>query len=80
MSLDARYIFSYDHLGYSGKTRMEKDTEYLKEKFGGEFEIIYPCNVVWDKPKHTLLESEFELLQADHILEKLDMELWRIIK
>lgn len=37
MSYDARYIFVYDDLGYLPPTPMEKDIEYLKEKYGGEF-------------------------------------------
>lgn len=80
MSLDARYIFSYDALCYVEPTPMERDIYYLKEKYGGEFIYIGNETIFWDKPKYTLDQDELKILYADQILERKDCELWKIIK
>ncbi len=80
MSYDARYIFVYDDLGYLPPTPMEKDIEYLKEKYGGEFIRFEETSTFWDKPKYTLLDEELEKLLADQVLERGDGEIWEIIK
>jgi hypothetical protein len=80
MSLDARYIFVYDVQGYVGKSPMDIDKDYLKEKFGGEFEYIDGYSVFLNKPKYTLLPHEIDNLHADQVLERQDGELWKIIK
>ncbi len=81
MSLDANYILSYERLPYKEPTPMQKDVEYLKEKFGGEFIFFdYGSSIFWIKPKYTLCPEEFENLMADQILEKKDCELWEIVK
>jgi hypothetical protein len=80
MSLDANYLLCYDNLGYISPTPMEKDTTYLKEKYGGEFHFITDTNIYWSKPKYTLLPDEIESLMADQVLERKDCELWEIVK
>lgn len=80
MSLDARYILVYDVQGYVGESPMDKDKNYLNEKYGGEFDYIDGYSVFWNKPKYTLLKEEIKNLLADQILERIDGELWGIIK
>ena len=80
MSLDARYLLVYEDLPYIKPTPMDKDIEYLKEKYGGEFDIIRYSTIHWDKPKYTLPRDEFKNLNADQIIERKDCELWEIIK
>lgn len=80
MSLDANYLLIYDNLPYIKPTPMEKDIQYLKEKYGGHFECIECSTVYWEKPKYILLPEEYENLMADQILERRNGELWGIIK
>jgi hypothetical protein len=80
MSLDANYILVYDNLPYAIPTPMEKDIQYLRDKFGGEFIYIDSTSIFWEKPKYTLLMDEYSKLHADQILERRDCELWKIIK
>lgn len=81
MSLDARYILSYDNLPYVETSPIVKDMSYLNDKFGGEFIIFDSGNsVFWDKPKYTLSPEDIENLMADQVLEKKDCELWSILK
>ena len=80
MSLDARYILSYDCLPYVTPTPMQKDKMYLLEKYGGEFiEIGWEYDIFWNKPKYTLLPEDLKVLLADQVLEKRDCEYWKII-
>lgn len=80
MSLDANYLLVYDSLPYIGSTPMERDIEYLKENFGGEFIYVDHTTIFWNKPKYTLLPTEFKKLEADQILERKDCENWKIVK
>lgn len=80
MSLDACYIFVYNVLPYAGKTPMEIDISYLRDKYGGYFSFVDGTTVYWGKPKYTLLRDEFKNLMADQILERKECELWEIIK
>ena len=80
MSLDARYLFVYDNLGYVEPSPMKKDIEYLKYKYGGEFMEVQETTIFWDKPKYTLDYEEFSNLLADQILERKDCENWEIVK
>ncbi len=79
MSLDAEYIFHYDSLPINYKDMMNKDINYLKDKYGGCF-VEFSTNFYWEKPKYTLLPEEIKNLHSDQILQKKDMELWEIIK
>jgi hypothetical protein len=80
MSTDGRYMLVYENLGYLKPTPMEKDEEYLKEKYGGEFTKIQCSTIFWDKPKYLLPHEELKNLHAVQILERQDCELWEIIK
>lgn len=80
MSTDATYILSYDALDYLCPTPMQKDINYLKEKYGGYFERIGHHDTYWEKPKHTLLQEEIDSLYADAVLEKKSCDQWKIVK
>lgn len=81
MSLDARYILSYDSHRYVEPTPLQIDYEFLKNKFGGELLIFNNGDsIYWDKPKYTLPLEDIDLIRADQILERRDGELWKIIK
>jgi hypothetical protein len=81
MSLDAKYILSYENLYEEKRHPRNKDIEYLKHKYGGEFIIFdYGNSVYWDKPKHTLSPEYINYLSVDQLLEKKDCELWEIVK
>ena len=77
MSLDANYILFYENFDYSNPTPMQRDKEYLENKFGGCF-FEFGCYLIyWEKPKYTLLKEEIKNLLAHQILEKKDGELWK---
>lgn len=80
MSLDAVYILVYEVHGYLPPTPMDKDRNYLKDKYGGSFLNLDGFSLFWDKPKYTLLRDELKNLFADQVLERKDLELWKIIK
>jgi hypothetical protein len=80
VSLDANYILVYEILPYIPPTPMQKDINYLKEKYGGVFETISEGSIYWEKPKYTLPLEEISNLMADQILERKDCELWKVIK
>lgn len=80
MSTDGDYIFAYEALPYLEPTPSQKDIEYLKEKYGGEFQRFGCGNVFWEKPKYTLLNSDIENLNADQIFERKTCEMWEKIK
>jgi hypothetical protein len=80
MSLDANYLLVYDNLPYVAPTPIEKDINYLKEEYGGEFIKITSTTIYWAKPKYTLPPEELIKLNADQVLERKDCELWKIIK
>ena len=72
MSIDAVYIFEYDCLPYLKPTPMERDTNYLKQKYGCDFVVIDKYILYWDMPKYRLLDEDYKNLTADNILEKTD--------
>lgn len=80
MSLDANYLLCYENLHYVKPSPMEKDIDYLHEKYGGSFRTITETTIYWAKPKYTLPLDEISNLHADQILERKDCELWEIIK
>lgn len=82
MSVDAVYILVYEPNNYLSPTPMEKDRQYLLEKWGGEFEEIggSAFNIFWRKPKYRIYLHELKNLMADQILERVDCELWEIVK
>lgn len=78
MSLDAVYLLIYESLPYISPTPMEKDIQYLKNKYGGEFNDIDDRNTIcWIKPKHKLPTKEYKKLHADQLFEREDCELWK---
>lgn len=77
MSLDACYIFVYEH---DQNFLAGKDIAYLSENYGGEFNYLGCHSYFWNKPKYTLLDTEHEKLHAIQILElKEGWEYWRTI-
>jgi hypothetical protein len=80
MSTDAVYILAYDNQSYIEPTPMDRDMEYLEEKYGGYFEAFSHCSLYWIKPKYLLPLDELCKLMADQVIERRDCELWKIIK
>ena len=80
MSLDARYILRYDCHSYLSPTPMDKDKEYLINKYGGELVPIgWEYDLFYEKPKHLLLPEDIKNLLADQVLEYRDCEQWEDI-
>lgn len=80
MSLDARYILSYEPLPYMDPTPMSIDIDYLSKKYGGYFFSVEDTTIYWNKPKHLLCPEEFNILGCDQILERRDGEMWELVK
>lgn len=80
MSLDAEYILDYFSQECIDPKPWDIDKKYLEETHGGHVVKVAYDVFYYEKPKHRLLPEDIKQLNADRVLEKIDCDLFEIIK